>query len=353
MRSVALKRPVALVCFSEGRPFLPELASELARYGEVYRFNLERGQLFHNERLVAEATQAERHLTALHTLWTHRGVLREAVVHYHFIHPVYAFAEALAPHGRKIAQFWGSDLYRIGRVRAQLLQPLLRSAAIVACTSARTRDVLVRRYGRGDVRVLHFGLRSFDALAARLALGPRIQKDTICIGYNGFREQNHLRIIAALAPALRRLGDRYRVVIPFTYGGSDEYAAELTAALTGASLTGVEVSRAYLPFEDLLDLRLRTAVMLHLPVSDAFSASMQETLLTGGTVIAGDWLEYREIDELEVALQYVGWESLASEFVHAIARHDQVATLKTALLTISGWEACIDGFMDAYGSLVD
>lgn len=364
-----LTRPVCLVCFGEGRPFLPELAERLAASDvEVYRFDLERGRVYRGTALTERRPLGGRHRTAVATLWRHRQLLRRSIVHFHFLHPVYAFAMAFVPRRRTIVQFWGSDIYRAGGLRHRLQRHLTHRAAVVTCTSERTRQEIIRRYGRPDVRKWHFGLRSLDDLAARLNGGARVRQDVIAIGYNGFREQHHLRIIESCAGPLRALAQRYEIVIPFTYGGSDDYRAEVEGALRQNSIRATLLTD-FLRHEDLLTLRLRTALMLHLPVSDAFSASMQEVLAVGGEVLTGDWLAYPELESAGLPLRHVSWAALPEVLAKAASRllgsdacepGDQTRTtgegfgtarLFPALLAVSSWEACLPKYVEGYQQL--
>ena len=365
------RRPLCLVCFGAGRPFVPELAARLAPDFEVYRFDLAAGRVYHGEALWTERDYGERHRTAALTLWRHRDLLRRAVIHYHFTHPLYWLARVLSAPSRSIVHFWGSDIWRAGPLRHRVQRAFLRGMAHVVAPATATSTAVAEQYGLRHVPVWQLGIGSLDEIAERLAAGPPVAKDTICIGYNGFREQQHLRILEAAAEPLRQLRSAYRIVIPMTYGAPAGYVDDVTAACATHGLD-VEVVTAFIPQAELVELRARTALMLHFPVSDAFSASMQEVLVGGGVVLAGDWLDYGELDGTGAQLRQVGWSGLReavaalstsddalAQDAQAFAKtgNDAVAPLPTEarliapLLERSSWRTWLPTYTAAYTEL--
>ena len=350
------RRPLCLVCFGTGRPFVPELAALLADDFEVYRFDLAAGRVYRGAGLLDERSYGERHRTAAMTLLRHRRLLARAVVHYHFVHPLYWISRAFVPAGRSIVHFWGSDVFRIGGTRQRLQRAFIRGAARVVAPASATARAVAQRYGLPEVPVWQLGVGSLPDLAARMAAGPPVAKDTVCIGYNGFREQQHLRIVETAAAGLRLLQRDHRIVIPMTYGTPAGYADEVRAACATAGLEA-EVVTAFLPHDELVDLRLRTALMLHFPVSDAFSASMQEVLVGGGVVLAGEWLAYEELADAGGDLRQLDWSGLQVA-VAAFAKTGDAsealprsASLVAGVLEQSAWSTWLPVYAAEYARL--
>jgi hypothetical protein len=52
-------------------------------------------------------------------------------------------------------------------------------------------------------------------------------------------------------------------------------------------------------------LRCATDILIHVPISDVFSAAMLETLYAGGLLITGAWLPYSELRHAHVSFDAI------------------------------------------------
>lgn len=137
-----------------------------------------------------------------------------------------------------------------------------------------------------------------------LSLQPsyfKSEKIRVTIGYNGRKIQQHEQILKVLCLLPQEIKDKLFLIIPFSYGGTDEYKnlIEMRALETGIKYDFV---RTFLDKDQLASLRCNSEIFIQLQQTDQFSASMLEYGYFGNIIITGSWLPYQELRDIDTFL---------------------------------------------------
>ena len=111
----------------------------------------------------------------------------------------------------------------------------------------------------------------------------------------------------------------------------------------------------YLDNKKMFMLRQATDMYIHMPVSDASSATLQEYLLLGKKVIDASWLYYDELEKDGNKPYFVteGFESLPDTILKAYNSDDAIVSdgLKNQIKT-KGWNYRIRLWNDFFNKLL-
>ena len=238
------------------------------------------------------------------------------VFHIQFLFPNFSTLLPLLPPGaRVLLSVCGSDLLRTAGVETYARQlALCERADLITVRSLEMREIFLAKFGRGffpKMRLARWGdvnlplidtVDSPDQRRSFLARqGIPQQRCVVCVGHNGFPENQHLEVLSRLAAMDPALKQHLALIIPMTYGGDEEYRAQVREAAlqTGMPFT---ILTDYLTSEDVARLRVSADVMIHVPISDSLGGSMCATLYAGNAVITGAWLPYGELRRLAVPM---------------------------------------------------
>ena len=137
------------------------------------------------------------------------------------------------------------------------------------------------------------------------------QKKVVLVGHNGRSSQRHHELTKALKKLSSEHLSNITLLYTMTYGVKDEeYMKTLEKDVQ-------ELGCDYVILRDFLDeikiakLRIISDVLLHAQLTDAFSASIQESLYAGAVVINGNWLKYTDLPNSEERLlEYENFDDL-------------------------------------------
>jgi glycosyltransferase involved in cell wall biosynthesis len=220
-----------------------------------------------------------------------------------------------------ICSFWGSDLLRTHGAYQYLNQSrALERADIITVQSFELREILLAKFGRhllSRIRCLCYPLdeRLYQSIENVLAAneGSKAFRDKlnvpegrlmVAVGHNGNPANNHLAIINALSSLPSSVKDAAVWVFPMKFNNNESYIDSVENAATVAGLN-FRVITQYLDWPDLAAFRVATDVLIHLPISDALSATVLETIYGGGCVITGSWFPYSPFRKAELPLAIV------------------------------------------------
>lgn len=202
---------------------------------------------------------------------------------------------------------WGSDVYRINKIKRKLCRKVYLDATHICGTGNRFSNDVSRLFSIPKRKFvnLDIGSETLDYIYKyRDIISPQEAKYRLGIdnryvitcGYNASKAQNHTEMINAIHEVVRDLPKNTTLLFPMTYGGSKEYINTLKDRLDKLSIPYIMYTE-YLSIEQLFLLRQATDIFIHVQTSDANSATVQEYLLCKKKVINGAWLSY---DELEI-----------------------------------------------------
>jgi hypothetical protein len=266
--------------------------------------------------------------------------------------------------------FWGSDLLRAAGVREYAAHfRVCQRADIITVRSVEMREILLAKFGRDlspKVRIAKLGsntlalIDSVDEMGStaewRRKFGWPYEKYVIAIGHNGVVENQHLEVLRALSTLDDVTRCHTTFVIPFAYGGNADYKAALRRAAVEANLD-LQIMDSFLSQEDTAGMRLAVDGLIHVPISDALSATMCETLYAGKPVITGVWLPYGELRRRMVPLHEVRSISEVPEALTLIlgdleAEKRKLEGTRARILEILDWEQVVHGWLKAYDGLL-
>ena len=216
-----------------------------------------------------------------------------------------------------IITFWGSDILMIDQKGAERMKGLLDCSKYINIGTEHMHDKLREFYG--DVyddkcRYVGFGSpaletikdlnASADECKSFFGLDPSLI--TIAIGYNGRKEQQHIKVIEQLSKLDETTKGCVQIVMHLAYGLEDAYKAEIEQAI---SLSGVNYKLLcdFYDLETMAMLRKATDIMIHAQVSDGLSGSIRETVYAGSILINPSWIRYDRFDEEGV--DYIKYDS--------------------------------------------
>jgi hypothetical protein len=229
------------------------------------------------------------------------------VYHHHSLEPErLALLSALPGAARTVLSVWGSDLLRTAGTSeyADQLAACAR-ADVITVTSVEIREVLLSKFGRHlapKIRMALLGVELLDEIdecrGQRKAFLESVSLPddciTVAIGNNASRSNQHLEVLRRLARLEPRCARRVAILLPLSYRPHPGYVAELRATAEEVGLRPVFLDRK-LSNREIALLRRGTDVFIHVPISDAFSAAMLESVYAGSVLITGAWLPYSRL----------------------------------------------------------
>ena len=230
---------------------------------------------------------------------------------------------------RIVLSFWGSDLLRQNRRILSLVKLLIKRADIITFPTPDMADSFRQKVGTGyndKIRIVRFGNYFLDRIdnstnsaAEEFVRKYRIDRNrtVVVIGYNRFRQQQHLETInSIIGSKIER--DKIFIVIPWTYGPEDDnYKKQIENTIEGR-YDFVFITE-HMSDDELVALRRITDVLISVLTTDALNATMLETMYSGGEVITGSWLKYDFLYDNGIVMRRVGnTEEVGSELVRSI-----------------------------------
>lgn len=79
-----------------------------------------------------------------------------------------------------------------------------------------------------------------------------------------------------------------------------------------------QIYDSYLTDDEVVNLRKSTDLFIHMQVTDAYSSSLQETLICGQKVINAEWLRYKELELLGLPYRLANFENLSASIINEL-----------------------------------
>lgn len=230
------------------------------------------------------------------------------VVNIHYMSPYYFPVWSLLKRkGRKIMiSPLGSDVYRVGGLKAWMIKQCYKKTDYVSAGSDKFKNDIRAKFHISPLKFvsLGFGSTMNDKVFSNTNLSKEEAKNklglsgnfVIVCGYNGSPGQQHLKIISALSMIRERFPENFILIFPMTYAKREDYTNEVRQLLDSSLLPYI-IYDNYLKDDDLFCLRKCADIFIHVQITDAFCASVQEYLLCDVTVINGEWIRYPDLEK--------------------------------------------------------
>ncbi|MEZ4897619.1 MAG: hypothetical protein R2806_12320 [Saprospiraceae bacterium] len=360
-------RRILLVSYMADHPYLSHLASLLHGYGfEIHHYIIARCELKNNGELISRVARPKKRIgwfTGI--LYMHRWLKKVPAfdfIHFHYSHIIYwplqYWWHRFAYHF--LHTIWGSDFYRTASWRQSIFYRFYLKMDGISFANSKTRDAFALKYPRLSNRLhtARFGLTSLDFI-------DKIESDEnksdwcrylklpenlpiVCLGYNASPTHQHLPVLDVLKKYYQT-DHPYHLVLLLTYGNTDDlYFEKIKQSLDTAPFAYTMVTN-YLKPEDLARLRLATAVLIHVPVTDQLSAAFQEALYCGSQVIAGNWLPYQDLKERGITWHDIGkMEDVGPVLRTLLIKGVTAPRFQREIAELSGWNAVIGQWVRFY-----
>lgn len=281
------------------------------------------------------------------------------IIQVHFVSELQAlafyFLRKKNRRARAIWTYWGSDLLRAPGLYLQWKKLVIGKVDAVSFVTKNLAERFHEIYSwKKEEMIVDFGNAVFDRILrlqkregikeeCKEQFGFPAGKYSVMVGYNARVEQQHKRIIAALADVRQEVKEKMHIVYHFSYGdASAEYRREL-AELTEREGFSYTVVDDFLEDEEMARFRTATDIFVHGQTTDALSGSMQESLFAGSIVINGGWLKYPEFEEMGIRdIKFQNFSDLGGILEDVVenfaARQAEAASNKEALYRANSWE---------------
>ena len=237
------------------------------------------------------------------------------IVNIHFPRYEYTFS---IPYLNKIANYmvltpWGSDVYRVSKIKKAILRCLYSNADFVCCNKNRFGQDVRKIFGLPLNKLVNLDIGSetidyifeykdiFNPQQSRKMLSLEGDYFITC-GYNAQKSQRHTQIIEAICRIRKQLPQKLTLLFPMTYPNDAQYIEEIKDLVKKNNLQAYFFTE-YLNIPELFALRHSTDMFVHVQTTDANAASVQEYLALGKNVINGSWLRYKEL-EIDLMVPY-------------------------------------------------
>lgn len=295
-----------------------------------------------------------------------RSIGHYDVVNIHFVQPYLPifWKEIKKKAGKTVLSVWGSDFYRAGNRARKKLYKIFKECDAITFTNEQSRQDFIKYYNDFErkSRVCSFGLETLEIIKSieNQKNKPRkifdIPDDKIIIscGYASATGQQHEKIINIIKELDASIRGKCLFIFPMTYGDMI-YRKKIEQKLIKSGIDYL-VLKDFMSYEEIARLRLITDIMIHIPVSDQFSGSMQEILFCGNIVITGDWLPYKILNDKGVFLLSIdSEEKLLETLVYAL---DNLKELKNRahpnrdiIWNLSSWKVNAGKWYELYNSI--
>ncbi len=263
-----------------------------------------------------------------------------------------------------VCSFWGSDLMRSSARTLRLMKPYLGRCQALSVHNQLNLDMIRRVFGDGvaqKTHLLYFGQTGYQDIDEALAKHGRencrarygIAKDSFVVaaGYNASSAQQQRELVEALAKLPEERIKRMTLVLQQTYGENDPAYIAQTREAAGRLPCQTVVLTKFLGPEESAMLRLSADVFLLAIKTDAFSASMQEYLYAGATVLKGDWLRYPQLEEMGIALRsFASFDEIPALVEQAMDGNIQPVPpdMRTLFPKLYSWDAVRESWLRLY-----
>lgn len=253
----------------------------------------------------------------------------------------FLFSE-LKKHGAKlIVTPWGSDIYRVGTLQRWFTKQLINKADyITLMPNSKFGDDVKHQFSIPETKCipLCFGSDVLDKILNDTKSKNECKKELlgtsdyfcIVVGYNASSAQNHLKIIEALQEVKEQLPPNTIVLFPMTYAKVESYMCQVKTKLDTLGLK-YRIFDSYLTDAEVVNLRKSTDLFIHMQVTDAYSSSLQETLICGQKVINADWLRYKELEQRGLPYRLANFENLPSTIINELYNNHSVIDISKIL----------------------
>jgi hypothetical protein len=287
-------------------------------------------------------------------------------VNIQFADPIYRYlVPAFRRRAKKIiTTIWGSDFLRAGPSALDDLGHTLNASDFVTSNNPEIMEKMVARYPgiARRARIVPFGLGSLDVIAglqrsesleeSRRKLGIPSGRLVVTCGYNAIPEQRHAMMIEAVARISVAARSRLIVLIPMTYPDNHAYREEVRKTVKATDVE-YRIWDKKMSAEDVGRLRIVSDHVVNVQTTDSLSASIQEHLFAGSSMMVGKWLPYGVLERMGIHLERVENVEAISAILENVALASVVRRIRPdyadRIYDYSSWSSNAPKWFELYG----
>jgi hypothetical protein len=273
-------------------------------------------------------------------------------------------AKLIIQHEKKLfVSLWGNDFYAISDYSNDWHKDLFCMANVLNACGPKCREDFVKAYPQFSNKVLAFpyGLTQLEDL--KDMLDNKISKDlsfldsraldkiVLTIGYSGRPWQQHFYVLDALETIPQKYKEKLFLLLPMTYDNDFNYDVYIKKRLDRIGIPFQILSRRLSLFQNL-SMRTISDIMVVVQLTDVFSASVQEHLMAGSVLIAGDWLPYKSFLEKGVYMRITNLEDLKKNMETVICNLEKEKELckgnEERIYSLSSWSSKSNDYINMY-----
>lgn len=266
---------------------------------------------------------------------------------------------------RLVLSYWGSDLLRVEAKTLSIRGKFVRCADFVTFDNKdleiKFKEMYKYVYNKSSEIVL-FGLSILDIINEKSKEIPQVNlrekwgipkdKTVIAVGYNGIPEQQHIKVLRAIAKLDNRYKEKIFLLLQMTYGGTKEYRAHVIMEAKKTECQYIKIER-FLTDSEVADLRIITDIFINAQTTDAFSGSVCENLFSGTVLINAQWLCYQEFKENDFKyLEFKNIDEIGHFIIIAMEQGIDISENKELIWQLRSWECCAPKWIRVFHKLI-
>ncbi|MFN4201146.1 MAG: glycosyltransferase family 4 protein [Fervidobacterium gondwanense] len=301
------------------------------------------------------------------------------IVHIHYFNAptiLYVMWSKLFRKGKLVVTFWGSDLYRISgtpMIKKIIQKSVIKRADVVTVTSEKMIDDFYKIFDVRDKKVFltkfavpidlkvidQVSMEEIEKFKKRFSIAAN--NIVLTLGYSADPGKNHMYMIDEVVKLYNTFKNIF-VFLPMTYGNVEHREKVKQYCEEKFKSRGIKYSilEEQMSDREVAVLRKATDIMVNVQVSDALSASMQESLYAGSIVINGEWLDYSELKREGAYFETIprlGPGLLSSKIAYVIENlyelKEKTVVNKKIIAKRCDWEEVANNFLTIYDNLLE
>ena len=286
------------------------------------------------------------------------------IIDIHFVEPLYS--KYIHCFNQKvICSLFGSDLFRTSKKQKTQQKPLLEKANRIVLSEnmipyfekhfhPSPTKYIFNQYGSNRLDSILELKKTTNGQLAKRQLGLAEDKIIVTCGYNGKKEQQHIKIITAISKLEINDKSKIQLVFPMTYGQELAYIDTLHSLLKKCEID-FKLFTERLRDEDLSYLRIASDITINTQTTDALASSIKEAMVAGDIMLIGKWLPYEIYSNLGVFYSEIDFTNL-TEVTHKVLSDLETSKNKSKknseiIRKFASWETLIPNWVQTYKDL--
>ncbi|GER60167.1 hypothetical protein ULMA_22750 [Patiriisocius marinus] len=346
--------------------FLGDISRKLSKQHEIWRYSILDCTLTdYSSGKEIIFSNSSSNFAMLKSIFKLKSNLKDVdYIHYHFINFYVVLVHILIfkyYNAIKYATFWGSD-FAIANKKNYLLGIFFKGMNKIIFSNKVSLNSFSEIYPnlKNNLGIVKWPLGQLELQKNIVKVDRDIfefdvpkGKQIVCVGTNGGKNQNHLKIIDELSKLNLAITENFFFLFPIGYPRNNEiYISEILSKLKESSLPHYQLDYTFHENTSLAHYRKMTDVMIQVQNNDMFSGAMQEAIFGGAKIITGSWLPYDILDDNNVLFFKIkDFSEMCSVFIRAI--NYEISNLEKqhnaeVIYSLSGWGAIKEQWFGLY-----